>query len=133
MRRAKRKCVWMVFGCAVISGWAWAEIDGSKHDFSNQEWTNGDVCSACHGPERSEPPPAAPLWDAEADLNRVFGTPLGADNDPGNGTLACLRCHDGTVAKDTVSQQPKERFSHKQNPALFQGGHQRSDHPVGVE
>ena len=133
MRKTGIAALGIVFAGAILSGWAWADIEGSKHDFSNQDWTAGDKCSACHGPERAEPPAAAPLWDAQADLNRVFGTPLSREQHAGNGTLVCLRCHDGTIAKDTVSDQAKERFAHRQHPGLFSSGHERSDHPVGVE
>ena len=133
MKRASITAVGVVFLCVGLCGWAWAEFEGSKHDFSSEEWTGGDACSACHGPDRTDPPPAAPLWDATADLNRVFGTPLSGEAQAGNATLVCLRCHDGTIAKDTVSKQAKDRFANKQNPGLFQAGHERSDHPVGVE
>ena len=133
MSKARIAGLTTAFMGAIIGGWAWGDLEGSKHDFSNQEWTEGDLCAACHGPERAEPPAAAPLWDAEADLNRVFGTPLSGEVKAGNGTLVCLRCHDGTIAKDTVTDQAKERFTNRQHPGIFQSGHERSDHPVGIE
>ncbi len=116
-----------------LAGWAWAGIEGSKHDFTHESWSDGDACGACHTPHTPEPPQAAPLWDADADLNRTFGTSLSGDARPGNGTLICIRCHDGTIARDTISGQAKERFRHKQHPGLFHSGHQTSDHPVGIE
>ena len=116
-----------------IAGLTWAGVEGSKHDFSHKAWTKGDTCSACHTPHTSNPPKAAPLWDPNADLSRTFGTPISGENRPGNGTLMCIRCHDGTIAKDTISGQAKQRFANKQHPGLFESGHQTSDHPVGVD
>ena len=133
MKRTTMTCVAVVLLGISLGGWAWGDLTGSKHDFSTEEWTGGDACAACHGPDRAEPPPAAPLWDATADLNRVFGVPLSGEAKAGNATLVCLRCHDGTVAKDSVSDQAKDRFANIQHPGRFQAGHQRSDHPVGVE
>ncbi len=133
MTRTRVTSVAVVLVLAILGGWAWGDVKGSKHDFSNAEWAGGDGCSACHGPQRSEPPEAAPLWDAKADLNRVFGSPLNGTRRAGEGTSVCLRCHDGTIAKDSVSDQTKERFANRQHSGVFAGGHQRSDHPVGVE
>ena len=45
----------------------------------------------------------------------------------------CLRCHDGTIARDTIAPVSRERFVNKQNPGLFGTGHGTSDHPVGID
>ena len=79
-------------------------LNGSKHDFSSEEWTGGDSCIACHAEEREDFPTQAPLWNPSADFNRTFGDAV-QDRDgrralPGNGTMICMRCHDGTMAKD---------------------------------
>lgn len=105
---------------------------GSKHDFTRAPWSEGDACGPCHSPHRELPPSAAPLWDPDADLTRTFGTSLAAPGTPGRGTLMCLRCHDGTVARDTLTGRSPDRFVHKQHPGLFEAGHGRSDHPVGI-
>ena len=133
MNKNKKVAAGVLLAILTIAGLAWAGVAGSKHDFSHKAWTGGDTCSACHTPHTSDPPKAAPLWDANADLSRTFGTPISGENRPGNGTLMCIRCHDGTIAKDTISGQAKERFANKQHPGLFQSGHQTSDHPVGVD
>ena len=119
-------------GLALFAGWAWGGIEGSKHDFSREEWSGGDRCAACHTPETDEPPTAAPLWEPNADLNRVFGTPLPESRQAGMGTVMCLRCHDGTIARATISTPSKERFINQENPGLFGTGHGTTDHPVGV-
>lgn len=119
-----------------LGGWAFADIKGSKHDFSQAPWSGGDLCSPCHVPHRDEIPKAAPLWDPKADLNRVFGTPLTSEARPGAGTLSCLRCHDGTVARDTFGRGtagvPHPRFVNSLHPGFHAAGLDASNHPVGV-
>jgi predicted CXXCH cytochrome family protein len=129
-----------VFGALLATGlvcvgtWAWADLTGSKHDFSNAEWADGDRCGACHGPASSVPT-SAPLWDPNADLSRRFGPGRGSNKPtPGAGTTVCLRCHDGTIASDAVGgvQPERDRFANKRNPGLYSAGMERADHPVGV-
>jgi len=118
----------------LCAGLALGGIEGSKHDFSSEEWSQDDSCGACHTPHREQAPTTAPLWDPNADLNKTFGTPLGESLKAGVGTTLCLRCHDGTIARDTIPvDRPRERFPNKQHPGLFSSGHGESDHPVGVE
>ena len=130
----------------LAGGLAVAEIKGSKHDFSRQEWSKGDLCAACHSPHSETAPAVGPLWNPDADLNRSFGTPIGSNqlNEPrtafladrrqqtGQSTLMCVRCHDGTIAPDTIAGIGRKPIQHKHNPALFGPGHGTTDHPVGV-
>ncbi|MGB2984623.1 MAG: cytochrome c3 family protein [Phycisphaerae bacterium] len=132
MNRNKIVAAVTAFAFTIVGAWAWGGIEGSKHDFSNKDWSGGDACSACHS-AKGEQPTAAPLWDENADLNRTFGTPLSRSKEAGPGTTLCLRCHDGTIARDTITGEKRKRFVGKQNPGLFSAGHDTSDHPVGVE
>jgi predicted CXXCH cytochrome family protein len=151
-----------IIAFAAVGGLAWGGIEGSKHDFSKKPWAAGETCGACHTPHRDQLPKAAPLWDPAADLTRTFGrmttravstNPPTADERlgeqsvrtnarerlgehsafPGSGTLMCLRCHDGTVAKETIAGVLRARFVNKQNPGLFGAVHGGTDHPVGIE
>jgi len=123
----------LVLGLTILAALGDDGIQGSKHNFSKQEWSGGDACAACHGTE-TEPPKAAPLWDANADLNRTFGVSLARTKQAGLGSTMCLRCHDGTIARDTVAAaNQKSRFSNQDHPGLFGAGHGTSEHPVGVE
>lgn len=139
----------------VLAGVADAGIEGSKHDFSNDAWSGGDTCGACHTPHR-EAPKSPPLWDTQADLNRVFGTTdprrertevgdltrenraqgtrvlAGEWQQPGAATLTCLRCHDGALARDFVPSPLPRNLDNAFHPGFFAAGHGRSDHPVGV-
>ena len=122
----------LALAMTVVVGSAQDDLKGTKHDFSNQEWFDGDACAACHAPQKDQPATVAPLWNPRADLTKSLSPPRGArPNLPGEGTLTCLRCHDGTVAKAIVSAVKKPRFASKFNPGLF-SSHGRSDHPVGV-
>jgi len=114
-----------------------AGLEGSKHDFSNEAWSGGDLCVACHGRAHEEPPAEAPLWNPSADFNRTFADALQDREDshslPGPGSLVCMRCHDGTMAGDMFGGLTAPRAANTRHPALFTTGHGGSNHPVGVE
>ncbi len=113
---------------AAMTGWALAGIEGSKHDFANAAWSGGDRCGVCHMPHEPRDPKDAPLWDASADLSRRFGSAIrGAAS-----SHLCMRCHDGTIAKDTVTGTPADPLAFAQHPGTFETGHGTSNHPVGV-
>lgn len=133
MRAVRLGAVSVLVSAVAITGWAWAGIEGSKHDFSNKEWSGGDACGACHSLESDQPPTAAPLWDQDADLNRTFGASLIESKAAGQGTVLCLRCHDGTIARDTIAETPQgPRFVNQDHAGIFATGHGTSNHPVGV-
>lgn len=81
-------------------------VAGSPHDFSTNavySWnTRKGVCSACHAAHNTADIQVAPLWVhgtstgpftpySSPSLTAVVGQPDGV-------SLACLSCHDGTVA-----------------------------------
>jgi hypothetical protein len=91
-----------------------AGIVGSPHDFSGESWSSrpGDpntICSVCHTPHHADPN-AGPLWNhsmsgggftmynnANSPGANLAGS-LQQDASPAASSLACLSCHDGTVA-----------------------------------
>ena len=123
----------LIVTLAVVGGWAWADIEGSKHDFSDRSWAKDDLCGVCHTPHREEAPEAAPLWDPQADLSERFGRSRTSAEGPGPGTRTCLQCHDGTIASETVAGALKERSLNTEHPGVFDIGHDPTDHPVGIE
>ena len=119
-------------GCfTAVGGWAWGEMERSKHDFSKQPWSGGETCGVCHTPHQSAPPKAAPLWDPSADLSRVFGSSA-SHNAAGTGTTLCLRCHDGTLARDTFNVPRDTGRGGGTHVGVFDAAHGGSNHPVGV-
>lgn len=89
-----------------------AGVVGSPHDFSGESWNNKasdqhTVCSVCHTPHHADPT-AGPLWNhtstgggftmynnANSPAANLQATTEAA---PAAASLACLSCHDGTVA-----------------------------------
>ena len=112
-------------GLAWGAGWALADLEGSKHDFSAQ---TGDLCSACHVPHRDTDPEQAPLWEPDADLSRRFGR----GQDVGRGTSLCLTCHDGSVAGSATASMRRLQVVGEEFPTVDNSGHRTTDHPVGV-
>jgi hypothetical protein len=88
---------------------AQAGVVNSPHDFSQKTWnTRRGVCSPCHQAHHTDDAQLIPLW-AHATSQASFtmynaGTPKSATLDavipskPDGASLACLSCHDGTVA-----------------------------------
>lgn len=97
----------LVIGMVMAAALQWAPaaratIVGSAHDFSTNSWnTRQSLCSICHTIHGATAQ-LVPLWTHEtthstftpytsSTLNSTVGQPDGA-------ALACLSCHDGTVA-----------------------------------
>lgn len=86
-----------------------ATVVGSAHDLSGGAWAVGEICIVCHTPHNAMIPQIVPLWNHDTSngapgwtpyvdtgdntLNSVPGQPQGC-------SIACLSCHDGTVAVD---------------------------------
>ena len=99
-------------------------IDGSKHDLAVGTITdaggavigsdNGEICVYCHTPHASETTIAAPLWNkpqATASYTSVYDGSISTTIDGtvlsiGSVSIACLSCHDGAQAMDTVINAP---------------------------
>jgi len=78
-------------------------IEGSVHDFSTNSWNlRRGVCSACHQAHHTDEAQIAPLW-AHATSTAAFvpyssPTMNASVGMPSGPSLACLSCHDGTLA-----------------------------------
>ena len=81
-------------------------IEGSPHDFSgtNYTWnTRHGVCSPCHSAHNTDPAQTIPLWNHQNSSGpfTMYTSPT-LDFTPGTApdgvSLACLSCHDGTLA-----------------------------------
>jgi len=91
---------------------AQATIIGSPHDLSQATWnTRKGVCSPCHAAHNTDPAQLVPLWN-HATTTAAFtpytsptmqATSLWTGGRPTGTALACLSCHDGTVAINNYS------------------------------
>ena len=113
------------FGVAIALGLsvpaADAGISGSKHDLgtggaSQYGATAGtaSVCVFCHTPHGSDTSAAVPLWNKALPASGTFtaysslGTSTydATQGDIGSVSLACLSCHDGAQAMDSMINAP---------------------------
>jgi hypothetical protein len=104
-----------VIALATTKTWAAGGVAGSIHDFSVSTNTSGGymyygtwnsrhgVCSPCHAAHHTDPLQVAPLWVHET-TTATF-TPYASPSmnaivpgTPDKESLACLSCHDGSVA-----------------------------------
>ena len=100
-------------------------IAGSPHDLSGTVAAdNGEVCVYCHTPHAANSAfDGAPLWNKAATAggttyrmygatavdtagSTIAGTEVGAGGDLSSPSLACLSCHDGVSAVDSIVNAP---------------------------
>ena len=90
------------------------QVEGTSHDLGNylpSTTDDGRICVYCHTPHNaSDAIPTPPLWNkdltesvfdiyASSTINNPTGQPEGT-------SLACLTCHDGTLAVDAMINPP---------------------------
>jgi len=144
-----------------ISADATADIAATKHNLgstgtANKTLATGEICVFCHTPHGSDTSAKVPLW------NRVLPTPgtfttydnLGTSSldantlAVGSVSLACLSCHDGSQALDSIINAPGSggynalapsqvwAFTSKNqlnDGAITQiGTDLQNDHPIGI-
>ena len=104
----------LVVGFSFVS---FAEISGSKHDFSKSPFSGGQICVVCHAPHNVDTPVIPPLWNHEITTASyiVYDSPTldddgGTLGQPYGSTLLCLSCHDGTVAVDSFGGNTGTNF-----------------------
>ena len=163
----------LVAGLFVVSAHAQVTtINGSPHDLvdgSGQSFGSGSlpggtgICVFCHTPHGADTSTAVPLWNKDLPDPTTFTqystlqTPtLEADElEVGSVSLACLSCHDGVQAMDSVVNVPGSGLagtgSNTPSPSNLSGtatplaGHDGSgglpvlgtdltdDHPIGIQ
>lgn len=92
--------------CCLSSAGAWAGLASSKHNLSVsgsgaiRSTTETQMCVFCHAPHNASP--SAPLWNRRTPGNTYTpyssSTSLARAGQPTGASLACLSCHDGTIA-----------------------------------
>ncbi|MDP2668848.1 MAG: cytochrome c3 family protein [bacterium] len=134
-------------------------ILGTKHNLSTSgtgvHTINGtnEVCVFCHTPHGADTGVAAPLWN-RAQTAATFTVYSSATldslpNQPTGTSLACLSCHDGTIAFDAIRNLPGSGGYNPAAPSagwIFSGGSNtmssisianlgtdlRNDHPISM-
>ncbi|WP_428645273.1 cytochrome c3 family protein [Roseibium sp.] len=118
---------------------AQTSIDGSRHDLATGTGDNNEICVYCHTPHGSETTVEAPLWNKPASgatyqtYDSTISTTLdGAVLGVGSVSIACLSCHDGTQAMDTVINGPgRDNFTPGGARIGSLGGTGEIDDPTG--
>jgi len=113
----------IVASVGLMAASSMAGIDGSKHDLSEPTNTiratdpaavNNEICVFCHTPHGSNTDfVGAPLWNKAIDTTvtyQVYGggqtTGGTAVDQPGDVSRACLSCHDGVNAINSIINLP---------------------------
>lgn len=124
-------CLGLVALVAMAGSQASAQISISRHNFSSQGWSRGEICLPCHTPHHAiEGVPR--LWNhalTTATYQMHGGTGTAAANFDVVSRM-CLSCHDGTVALDSFGGQTGTNFI---GPAGNLGTNLEDDHPVGTD
>lgn len=121
MKNTTRITLSLATGALLLSAAvARAGIIGSPHDFSGESWNTKasdqhTVCSVCHTPHHSDAN-LGPLWNHTPSgggftmYNNLTapGATLQATTEaaPAASSLACLSCHDGTIAVSAYGGSP---------------------------
>lgn len=147
----------------VLSMFAWtnasAAIENTKHNLGtggpgpNTFSGTGEVCVFCHTPHGSDVTAEVPLWNktlaapASYTTYDSLGTSSldGATAPVGSVSIACLSCHDGTQAMDSVLNEPGSgAVVASYNSGIWTGNSTlqgianlstdlTDDHPVGIQ
>ncbi len=117
MKQQNRLLIGLAAGMFITSSSFAASIVGSKHDLStggaaqSVATTETSVCVFCHTPHGADTAAPAPLWNkklpaAATFTNYTSSTLDGTADITGSVSLACLSCHDGSQAMDSVINKP---------------------------
>jgi len=142
---------------------AFAGISDSKHNLGSTGSGNsfdgtGEICVFCHTPHGGDTSAPVPLWNRDLGTNTYqtyddLGTSSldGAVATVGSVSIACLSCHDGTQALDSVINQPGSGLVNSgfeagswsgnidpdgtlgDNIITNIGTDLRNDHPIGIQ
>jgi predicted CXXCH cytochrome family protein len=137
-----KKYLVLVVAMLLVASVAYAgTIVGSKHDMRGYVSGEGttQVCVFCHVPHNGNTTTGGPLWN-HTDTGSTFGvytsaTLNGTTSQPAGISRACLSCHDGTVAVNSLLTAPKDGSAGTLisiSGAALLGTDLSNDHPVSI-
>lgn len=127
---------WLFFGIAGIADVHANSIAGSPHDLS----MNGEgICVYCHTPMSASLDGSAPLWNRKTSsktLSMYSSSTLDMtiESAPGGVSLMCLSCHDGSMAYDSLINNPGVANNGVMTGTSAIGADGlANDHPISIE
>ncbi|MCP4217805.1 MAG: cytochrome C [bacterium] len=128
------KWLFLISIAVLFSAVLWANVAGSAHDFSDDGWSNGQICLPCHTPHNADQTVLdAPLWNHAVTTATftVYTSPtmVTTAQEPRGISKLCLSCHDGTVALDSFGGATG---SVPIDPAYNVGTDLSDDHPISI-
>lgn len=158
LRRGLAALALAVGGLGLAAGAQAQGIEGTGHDLTDgaegRAGALGEICVYCHTPHGSDTGASAPLWNRDVGDGTGFTrysalgtvTLQGEEADVGSVSLACLSCHDGTQAMDTVINAPGRGLgdtsgntttmandADSTNEIAMLGTDLQDDHPVSIQ
>lgn len=128
----KRSSLVVLASLAGLASVANAQITGSRHDFSNNNWSNHEICRPCHTTHFTNAAAGA-LWNHTLTTQNftMFEGETGAAADVlDTDSILCLSCHDGVTALDSFGGMTgSETIAAAGNI----GTDLQNDHPIGAD
>lgn len=113
-----------------------AGVEGSSHDLS----LNGEgICIYCHTPMSASSDTSSPLWNRESSGKTISmytsaTLDMTIEATPGDVSLVCLSCHDGSMAYDSLINNPGIVNKTVMTGRMAIGADGlANDHPISIE
>jgi hypothetical protein len=133
----------LTLGALLLAGAASGAVNkgviGSDHDFSKTNYitwnTRRGVCTPCHTAHATDPNQLIPLWAHKSSTGPfvMYSSPtihFVPGTAPEGSSLACLSCHDGTVAVNALLVNPNTNIFQTVSPNHKVGPDLHQDHPI---
>ena len=110
----------------------------NPHNFSNQGWSDNQICKPCHTPHNAKPTVYSTRIWAHAITNASYtvdaaGTKKNAADELDRVSRLCMSCHDGTVALGDYAYSPNPAGGGNPGNGATLGTDLTINHPVGVD
>lgn len=112
-----------------------AGIEGSPHDLSSD---GSGICVFCHTPMSASSDTSMPLWNRQASSKTISmynsaTLDMTIEATPGDVSLMCLSCHDGSMAYDSLINNPGIKNNGMMTGTAAVGADGlANDHPISI-